>query len=117
MERILAGCKGCLNYIDDIIIFASTKEEHDDRLRIVLKRLADFNVTLNKRKCVFGVTEIEFLGHHLSEKGIQPKHDKIIAIKQFRTPSTSEETRSFLGLVNYVGKFIPNLATITEPLR
>lgn len=117
MERILAGCEGCLNYIDDIIVFAPTKEQHDERLHIVLQRLKDFNVTLNKQKCKIGATEIDFLGHHLSGEGIRPKHDKIIAITQFRAPSTSEETRSFLGLVNYVGKFIPNLATITEPLR
>lgn len=117
MERILAGCEGCLNYIDDIIVFGSTKQQHDERARKVENRLKEFNVTLNMQKCVSGVKEIEFLGHHLSSKGIQPKHDKIIAIEQFRAPSTSEETRSFLGLVNYVGKFIPDLATITEPLR
>lgn len=117
MERVLAGCEGCLNYIDDIIVFGSTKEQHDKRVRKVQDRLTASNVTLNKQKCVIGVKEIEFLGHHLSPEGIKPKHDKITAIQQFRAPATSEETRSFLGLVNYVGKFIPHLATITEPLR
>lgn len=111
------GCAGCLNFIDDVIIFGSSKEEHDERLRKLKKRLEDFNVTLNQDKCVFGVRKIDFLGHELSSDGIKPKQDKVQAIKQFRPPQTAEETRSFLGLVNYVGKFIPNLATITEPLR
>ncbi|XP_055307067.1 uncharacterized protein K02A2.6-like [Sitodiplosis mosellana] len=117
MEQILQGCDGCLNYMDDVIVFAPTKELHDSRLQKVLERLNEYNVTLNKEKCVFGVSEIIFLGHRLSPDGIKPTHDKILAIKQFREPHSTEETRSYLGLVNYLGKFIPNLATVSEPLR
>lgn len=117
MEKLLAGCEGCLNYIDDIIVFGNTKQQHSERLCKVLERLKLFDVTLNNKKCIFGVSEIKFLGHHLSVSGIKPTHDKVLAIRQFRQPETAEETRSFLGLVNYVGKFIPNLATIAEPLR
>lgn len=117
MEQILNGCNGCFVYIDDIIIFGSTKEIHDEHLKKVLHRLKEFNVALNKEKCSFALSEIRFLGHNLSAAGIKPTNDKIIAIKQFREPNTAEEVRSFLGLVNFVGKFIPNLATVTEPLR
>lgn len=117
MEQILSVLEGCANFSDDIIVFGSTKEEHDIRLKAVLDRLEDFNVTLNKNKCVFGCEEIKFLGHHLSSNGIRPLHDKVLSVKQFREPNTGEEVRSFLGLVNYVGRFIPNLATISEPLR
>lgn len=117
MEKILAGCIGCLIYIDDILIFGIDQKSHDERLKIILGRLKEFNVLLNKDKCVIGKTDIEFLGHRLSSNGIKPTHDKIIAIQQFRAPATAEETRSFLGLVNFVGKFIPNLADTTEPLR
>lgn len=117
MEQILKGCDGCLNYMDDVIVFAPTKELHDSRLKKVLQRLDEYNVTLNKEKCVFGVNEIIFLGHRLSPDGIKPTHDKILAVKQFREPRSAEEVRSYLGLVNYLGKFIPNLATVTEPLR
>ncbi|XP_073835818.1 uncharacterized protein [Musca autumnalis] len=95
----------------------ATKDEHDRRLKKVFDRLRKFNVTLNIKKCVIGVSELEFLGHRLSPNGITPTFDKVDAIKRFREPSTSEEVRSFLGLVNYLGKFIPNLATITDPLR
>lgn len=117
MEQILAGCEGCLNYMDDIIIYGDTKEQLNERATKVLRVLKEYNVILNDDKCIFGVTELEFLGHKLSAAGITPTNSKIEAIKNFRTPSCMEEVRSFLGLVNFVGKFIPNLATITEPLR
>lgn len=117
MEQVINGCEGCLNFMDDIIIFGESEEQHDKRLENTLKRLKSYYVTLNEDKCVYGVKEIVFLGHKLSEKGMRPTDDKLIAIKQFREPKTAEETRSFLGLVNYMGKFIPNLATVTEPLR
>lgn len=117
MEQILSDCEGCLNYIDDIIVYGVSKEEHDRRLNIVLKRLEDYNVLLNKEKCKIGVSKLDFLGHIFSENGISPANDKLDSIKNFREPNTTEEVRSFLGLVNYVGKFIPNLATLTDPLR
>lgn len=117
MERILSGCDGCLNYIDDIIIYGATKEEHQFRLTAVLQRLEEYNVLLNKEKCIYGVQSLQFLGHNLSDKGITPDKEKLNTIRQFRSPETAEEVRSFLGLVNYVGKFLPNLSTITEPLR
>lgn len=117
MEQILSGCQGVLIYIDDVVVHAPTKECHDERLRKVLDRLRELNVTLNKEKCKFGVTEVVFNGHRLSAVGIKPIYDHIKAVRDFREPTNSEETRSFLGLVNYVGKFIPNLATTSEPLR
>lgn len=117
MERVLSGCLGCLNFIDDIIIYGATKEEHDRRLQKVMNTLKEYNVTLNPGKCIFGVSKLHFLGHNLSSEGITPDGDKISAIKRFRAPRNSEEVRSFLGLINFVGKFIPNLATVTDPLR
>ncbi|XP_055839723.1 uncharacterized protein K02A2.6-like [Episyrphus balteatus] len=117
MEQILSSCDGVIIFIDDIVVFAPTKELHDLRLKKVLDRMRKFNVTLNKEKCEFAVSEISFNGHRLSGSGIKPMHDKLEAVKQFREPNDAEEVRSFLGLVNYVSKFIPNLATISEPLR
>lgn len=117
MEQILNGCEGCCIYIDDIIVHGETKQQHEIRIQKVLQRLKEYNVSLNDDKCVFGATSVNFLGHQLSNKGIKPTYDKIKAIRLFREPTTMEETRSFLGLVNYVGKFIPDLATKTAPLR
>lgn len=117
MEQILSGCNGCIIYIDDVIVFGSDCKEHDLRLEKVRRRLLERNVALNEGKCIYGVTEISFLGHVLSVNGIKPGEDKLESIRKFRAPKTSEEIRSFLGLVNYVGKFIPDLATLTFPLR
>lgn len=117
MEQILGGCDGCLNFIDDIIVFGEDKREHDHRLAKVQEALKENEVGLNEEKCVYGANKIKFLGHTLSGDGITADSDKLEAIRNFREPHSGEEVRSFLGLVNYVGKFIPDLATLTEPLR
>lgn len=117
LEQLLSNCNGCFNYIDDIIVYGSSRKEHDERLKKVMDTLKENHLELNHEKCIFGVSEIMFLGHKLTSKGIYPDKDKLAAIKNFREPKTIEETRSFLGLVNYVAKFLPDLATTTEPLR
>lgn len=117
MEQILSGCDGSCNFIDDILVYGSSKQEHDVRLQQVQKRLRGFDVTLNEKKCIYGIQEVDFLGHRLSAKGVRPSIDKVNTVKGFREPTTAEEVRSFLGLVNFVGKFIPNLASIDYPLR
>ncbi|XP_035901959.1 uncharacterized protein K02A2.6 isoform X2 [Anopheles stephensi] len=117
MEQILTGCEGCLNFIDDIIVYGPDQEQHDERLKKVLQRLKEWNVLLNAEKCTYGVQQTKFLGHVLSANGITPDNDKVESIRNFREPKSGEEVRSFLGLVNYLGRFIPDLATITFPLR
>lgn len=82
MEQILSGCDGVLIYIDDIVVFAPTKELHDVRLQNVLKRIREFNITLNKEKCQFAVKEIRFNGHRLSAEGVKPIHNHILAVWQ-----------------------------------
>lgn len=72
---------------------------------------------LNWEKCAFGVSELDFLGHHISEAGISPSQTKVNAVSSFRPPTCESEVRSFLGLANYLNKFIPDLATVAEPLR
>ncbi|XP_055714231.1 uncharacterized protein K02A2.6-like [Phlebotomus papatasi] len=117
MEQMLAKCSNTLNYIDDVVVFGKNEEEHDHVLRQVLDTLRKRDVLLNQEKCIFKVPEIVFLGHRISGKGIKPAEDKISSIKSFREPQTREELRSFLGLVNYVGRFIKDCATVTDPLR
>lgn len=117
MGQLLAGCDNCVHYIDDIIVFGRTEEEHDRCVEKVLTVLKSRNVLLNLKKCLFKVTELDFLGHHISDKGIRPADDKVRAIRAFRSPRNVEELRSFLGLVTYVGRFLPGLGTISAPLR
>lgn len=117
IERILKGLKGVKVFIDDILVYAETKIEHDARVQLVLQRLSEHGLTVNIKKCEFGKTSVNFMGHTLSEQGILPMNAKISAIQSFRQPHNTAEMRSFLGLVNYVGKFIPNLSEMSYPLR
>ncbi|XP_062537888.1 uncharacterized protein K02A2.6-like [Armigeres subalbatus] len=117
MSEMLAGIEGVIVYIDDIVIAGSTIAEHDARLAEVLEVLKENNVKLNDAKCLYRVKELEILGFKVDALGISPSNDKVEAIRTFRQPETKEEARSFLGLVNFVGHFIPNLSTRSEPLR
>lgn len=117
MTRMLAGIEGVIVYIDDVVISGRTLEEHNSRLDEVLAVLESNHAKLNASKCVYGVRELEVFGFKVSAAGISPSSEKTSAIKNFRVPQTKEEVRSFLGLVNFVGHFIPHLSTRTEPLR
>lgn len=83
----------------------------------VLERLKERGVVLNWEKCRLRVTEFDFLGYKINTQGIQPSTLKRDAVTSFRRPSNEKEVRSFLGLANYMGKFISNLADIDESLR
>ncbi|KXJ76650.1 hypothetical protein RP20_CCG009280 [Aedes albopictus] len=117
MEQILSRCENTVSFIDDILVFGSDEEEHDAALKSVLSVMNEHGILLNQEKCLFKVSSLDFLGHTISSDGIKPSDSKIKALQQFRPPTTAEEVRSFLGLVTYVGRFLPNLATITAPLR
>ena len=83
----------------------------------MLFRLQDKNFTVNPAKYLFGVTELDYYGFHISAQGISPDRNRIHAMKQMQPPSTATEARSFLGLVYTVARFVPNLAAMTEPIR
>ena len=117
MQQTLEGCKGVRNILDDIIVFASSEKEQNKRLEKLLKRLKEKGLKLNKEKRCFNMMKLEFMGHVLSKDGVAPKESKIKAVASTREPKNASEVRSFLGLVNYCGQFIPDLATISEPLR
>lgn len=117
IEGMLLPCEGVVNFIDDIVVFGKNEEEHRARLNHVLSVLKENNVLLNDNKCIFNAKCIQFLGHELSADGIKPLDKYIDGIKSFRTPKTVDEVQSFLGLVTYIGKWVPNLATLTEPIR
>ena len=117
IRRVIQGIPGVANMSDDIIVHGEDRAQHDSRLRMVFQRLQDAGLTLNREKCKFALPEIEFLGHKLSANGIDPGAGKVEAIQNARQPANAEEVRSFLGLVTYLCKFIPNLTEISEPLR
>lgn len=117
MEEMLYDIDGVIVYIDDIVVFGKSREEHNTRLELVLKRLKTNNANLNKEKCRWAVSQVEILGFLVDGEGIQPAPSKVEALFNFREPTTKEEVRSFLGLVQFVGHFISSLATRSEPLR
>ena len=116
IQQSLQGCEGVANISDDIIIHGKNTEEHDRRLQRVLERLKEKNLTLNAEKCKFHMTQMVFMGLVLSDNGIGPAEDKVKAIVDAREPQRASEVRSFLGLANYNAHFIPDFATVAEPL-
>ncbi|XP_055614705.1 uncharacterized protein LOC129761032 [Uranotaenia lowii] len=117
MESILAECKNTVVFIDDIVVWGATETEHDDAVKTTLAALTNKGIALNVNKCRFKQREIDFLGHKLSGIGVAPADSKVKSILQCRPPQTKEELRSFLGLVTYVAKFIPDLAKVSHSIR
>jgi len=116
-ELFQEGLDGVLCLIDDVLIFGSSKEEHDARLSAVLQRIEKAGATLNKEKCLFRQTKIKFLGHIIDQDGIHPDPDKTSAISNMEQPQSVSDLRRFMGLVNQLGKFSLCVADISQPLR
>ena len=117
IQRAIAGLEGVQNLADDIIVAGKDQKEHNKRVHALMKRLSEVGLTLNPRKCEFGLKSVKFLGFVISSEGVSPDPEKVRAIADFRAPSNPTDCRSFLGLVNFVGRFVPGLATITEPIK
>ena len=117
IQQVLQDCSGTANISDDIIIYGSDQAEHDKRLEKVLTRFEERGLTLNKEKCVFDMPKLTFMGLFLSNRGIGPTEEKVRAVVEAREPQNVTEVKSFLGLVNFSARFIPDLATVAEPMR
>jgi hypothetical protein len=117
MHQHLDDLEGVETDIDDILIHGTTEEEHDRRLESILERCEKINLTLNKEKCQFKSREITYVGHKLIENGVKPDEAKVKAINEMQATTDKKGVERLIGTVNYLGKFIPNLATITKPIR
>ncbi|KAI5729011.1 hypothetical protein M8J77_024174 [Diaphorina citri] len=117
MDSILFNIDGVACFFDDIIIQGATYEECFKRLRTVFETLKAHKLTLTKDKCVFFKPSISYLGHVINEHGLLKSNDKIEAIQDAPSPTNQKELKSFLGLLNYYHKFIPQLATKISPLN
>ncbi|GBG86822.1 hypothetical protein CBR_g42105 [Chara braunii] len=104
-------------YLDDILVFSKTLQEHQGHLRQVLEKLREANFKINAKKCEWAKTQVLYLGHVLDGDGIKPEDSKIAAIRDWPTPRTLTKLWSFLGLANYYRKFVRNFSTIAAPLR
>ena len=117
MDSILSDLNGVLCLMDDVCIFGENKEEHDERLKKVLNRISEVGLTLNYDKCQFGVNSMKYLGFIVDSSGVRPDPDKVKAIKEYPTPKSITDIRRWMGMVNQLSKFIPNLSDKIKPLR
>ena len=117
VAMVIQGIPGVKNLLDDIGICGKTLEEHDSRLRKVLKRLDDYNISINTDKSVFGVGEMNYVGHNISGQGVQRLQSNIQAVLEIPEPTNLKELQRFLGAANYYHKFIPHYSDLTIPMR
>ena len=119
MDCILAGLhwETCLFYLDDIIVFAATWEEHLNRLRQIFERLRHAKLKLGADKCTFAAKEVSYLGHRMTEESLLPDPSLLAAIGEISLPKNATEVRSFLGLVGYYRCYVKNFAAIAGPLH
>lgn len=117
MERIFGDLEFVVVYLDDILVFSASAEEHLEHLHIVFKRLATFGVSLNGKKCHVLRKEVDYLGYTLSAEGVRPQAKKIQAIQRIAVPSSRKELRRFLGMINYYRDMVPNKTTLCKPLH
>jgi len=116
MDQMLNGLEHVCCFIDDILISSATLEEHKVQLEQVLQRLQENGVLVNKSKCEFAVPEVQYLGHRIDADGLHPTDEKVEAIRNAKTPTNVSELKTFLGIVTYYHRFIPNLSTTFAPL-
>ena len=116
LENLLQGIPHVSIYLDDILVTGTSEAEHLDTLDQVLNRLETAGLRLKQRKYAFMLESVIYLGHKISQKGLQPTEEKVRAITEASPPTNVSQLRSFLGLINYYGKFFPNLANMLAPL-
>ena len=122
-QRLMEKCMGelhlreCLIFIDDILIFSKTFEEHVKRLEAVFRRLEQHNLKLKPSKCEFFKTSVTYLGHVVSQEGIATDPEKLTAVKDWPTPTNVKELRQFLGFAGYYRRFVKGYSSLAQPLN
>lgn len=116
-SRLFDGLENVIYHVDDVLIFADNQKTHDETLRKVLARFEEEGITINSEKSVFNAKSVTFLGHVLSDKGIQVDPTRVQAINNFPIPKNKSELQVFLGVVQYASKFIANKSELLAPLN
>ena len=116
MESVLRGIPGVVVYLDDILITSPTDDEHIATLAVVMARLEEAGLRLNREKCVFLAPSVIYLGHRIDAEGLHPIREKVQAIQEAPQPNNVAELKSYLGLLTYYSKFLRNLSTMLAPL-
>ena len=112
VESILGDLKdrGLFIYIDDLLLFSKSKEDHLNLLNDLFKRLSDNGLSIALDKCVFGAETLDYLGYNISPSGLAPIKKKIDALQQFPAPNKQKELLGFLGALNYYRASLPKLS-------
>ena len=116
MNKVLNGLNFAFVYLDDIIIFSTTAEEHMKHIQIVIDRLKAAQLKLKKSKCAFFKKELFYLGHLLTTEGIKPQFEKVKAIHEMKPPNNPKGVREILGMVGFYRKFINRFADAARPI-
>lgn len=117
VKQLLEDLDGVESFIDDVIVFGSTIEEHDRRLKNLLDRANEVGIKFNKEKCQFCVTQVTYLGHTFNAEGMTIDQGKLRAIMDMPSPNDRASLERFLGMINYLCKFIHNYSDKVLPLR
>ena len=116
MASIFRDVTNVLVYLDDILIFAPTQEEHDVTLRAVLDKIRHHNLCLNRKKCEFNMSNVNFLGFYIENGQIRPERGRISALLDFPLPQDLQALERFIGMSTYFGKFVQHFSNLCEPL-
>lgn len=115
MDKVLEGIRNTKSFIDDVVSGADTIEELMDIVREILDRLLKYGFKVNWDKCHWFATSVVYLGHKISHAGIEPNPEKVKAISEAPVPKNATQVKSFIGLVNYYAKFVPELSIMLKP--
>ena len=116
MDTACRGLSFVFVYLDDILIFSQSQEEHEAHLRQLFGRLQEHGLVISLSKCQFGVNEIDFLGHRVNQQGVFPLPEKVDAIRSFPRPTTVKQLQEYLGMINFYHRFVPSAAALMQPL-
>jgi len=117
IRKIIENIPGCVNILDDILVYARNMAEHDKILRRVLARLQQYNATVRADKCVIGASEVEFNGHRISAAGTLPLQSNVQGIMDMPTPVNAKQLLRWICTATYYMKFVPSFAEVATPLR
>ena len=117
IDQVVSDLQFCFAYIDDLLIASSSPSEHLEHLRTLFSRLASYGILINVNKSQFGLSELDFLGHHVDATGILPPESRLDAIRSFPQPDSVRKLREFIGLVTFYHRFQPHLAAKLAPLN
>ena len=116
VNTVLSGLSGCEAYLDDIVVYSATWDEHVQQLQAVFGRLSEANLTLNLAKCEFGQATVTYLGKVVGRGQVKPVHSKVEAILSFPPPVTRRGLMRFLGMAGYYRSFCKNFSAVAAPL-